>query len=217
MDNAVALVQAFLRLHGYLTVTEFPIVRRARHGGYQSITDLDVLAYRFPVGPRQREKRVWFTDPEADRLLDAPARGADMIIGEVKEGRAELNAAALDPDVLWEALYRFGCCDLDEADGMVTELLRHGTARSRHGPAVRMVAFGSAPSMQPDRRYHVVLLGTLVEQIRGFIRAHWEGVRAAASKDPAFSFLLMLEKAARNGEDSSAANAATPDDAAGRA
>ena len=33
MDNAVALVQAFLRLHGYLTVTEFPVVRAARGGG----------------------------------------------------------------------------------------------------------------------------------------------------------------------------------------
>lgn len=203
MDNAVALVQAFLRLHGYLTVTEFPIVRRARHGGYQSITDLDVLAYRFPVGSRQREKRVWFTDPEADVLLGAPQHEADMIIGEVKEGRAELNAAALDPDVLWEALYRFSCCDPDEADVMVTNLLRRGRARSRTGLVIRLLAFGSAPSMQPDRRYHVVLLGSLVEQIRGFIRAHWEGVRAAASKDPAFSFLLMLEKAAQSGEESS--------------
>jgi hypothetical protein len=40
MDNAVALVQAFLRLHGYMTVTEFPVVRPDRHGGQECLTIL---------------------------------------------------------------------------------------------------------------------------------------------------------------------------------
>ena len=46
MDNAVALVQAFLRLHGYLTVTEFPVVRPDRHIACQSSFTFTVLIKR---------------------------------------------------------------------------------------------------------------------------------------------------------------------------
>lgn len=199
MDNAVALVQAYLRLNGYLTVTEFPIVRRARHGGHEVLTDLDVLAFRFGAGQEADVKGVWGRDPLGDTTLGAPPGAADMIIGEVKEGRAELNDAALDADVLEAAIRRFGCC-ADEADRLVQDLLRHGFAQTRQGHAIRLVAFGSVPPGRPDHRYHVVLLGAVVEQIQAFIRRHWDAARASASKDPAFSFLLMLEKAVRDGE-----------------
>ena len=48
MDNAVALVRAYLHVNGYFTVTEYPVLEAARHGGYRTVTDLDVLAVRFP-------------------------------------------------------------------------------------------------------------------------------------------------------------------------
>ena len=48
MDNAVALVQAYLRLNGYFTVTEYPVIATRRDGTYRTATDLDVLAFRFP-------------------------------------------------------------------------------------------------------------------------------------------------------------------------
>lgn len=32
MDNAVALVRAYLQLNGYFTITEYPIVRRLGEG-----------------------------------------------------------------------------------------------------------------------------------------------------------------------------------------
>ena len=49
MDNAVALVRAYLHLNSYFTVTEYQVVGLARHGsGYRSVTDLDVQAFRFP-------------------------------------------------------------------------------------------------------------------------------------------------------------------------
>lgn len=55
MDNAVALVQAYLRLNGYLTVTEFPVLVEGGPDGVRTLTDLDVLAFRFassgPPGP----------------------------------------------------------------------------------------------------------------------------------------------------------------------
>ena len=59
MDNAVALVQAYLRLNGYFTVSEYPVVEELRHGGVRTMTDLDILGFRFPgaaacshAGPR---------------------------------------------------------------------------------------------------------------------------------------------------------------------
>ena len=47
MDNAVALVRAYLHLNGYFTVTEFPVMEALRGGGFRTATDLDVLAFRF--------------------------------------------------------------------------------------------------------------------------------------------------------------------------
>jgi len=44
MDNAVALVQAYLRINGYFTVAEFPILEGS-HGQFHEVTDLDMLAF----------------------------------------------------------------------------------------------------------------------------------------------------------------------------
>ena len=48
MDNAVALVQTYLHVNGYFTIAEYPIIGSGRHGGYRAVTDLDILAFRFP-------------------------------------------------------------------------------------------------------------------------------------------------------------------------
>lgn len=197
MDNAVALVQAFLRLHGYLTVIEFPVVRASRSGGNECLTDLDVLAFRFgeaagSCGPADHPGMG-----EGGTLLGVPAEVPDMIIGEVKEGRAELNAAATKRDVLAAALERFGCCEHSALDTVVRELLRHGRTRTRHGHAVRLVAFGALPPGHRDARCHVILLGDVVAHLRGYIRRHWDVLQASASRDPGFGMLMTLEKADR--------------------
>ena len=197
MDNAVALVQAFLRLHGYLTVTEFPVVRAARGGGQECLTDLDVLAFRFGEVSGPGEAMHHPAESEANRLLGIVGGVPDMIIGEVKEGRAELNDAATKHDVLAAALERFGCCRHSDIDGIVHELLRHGRAHTQHGHEVRLVAFGTLAPGHQDRRCHVVLLGDIVAHLRADMRRHWDAWRASASKDPGFGMLLTLEKAER--------------------
>jgi len=199
MDNAVALVQAFLRLHGYMTVTEFPVVQRARNGGYETLTDLDVLAFRFGEAVGACDAAAEHLPPgllAPDVLLDVPAGEGDMIIGEVKEGRAELNSAATKPKVLIAALERFGCCSAAELPSLVQTLLRAGRARTHEGHNVRLVAFGS---IAPERssKVHVVLLGDVVAHLRAYVRTHWAVVQASASKDPGLSILITLEKARR--------------------
>src|SRR5262245_36798390 len=137
MDHAVALVESYLRVNGYFTVTEYPVIEACRFGGYRTATDLDVLAFRFPgagclvpLGAKEAgndsAQRVFAPDPR----LGGFGNEADMLIGEVKEGRAELNAAARDPAVLRAVLTRFGCCQPEHVPSVVDVLLKKGHART---------------------------------------------------------------------------------------
>lgn len=202
MDNSVALVQAYLRVNGYFTVAEYPVVEAMREGGYRMATDLDILAFRFPgsgrLVPRSRQAsgndRLLAIPP--DEVLAIGRDEADMIIGEVKEGRAELNQAATDRSVLWSALARFGCCPHEHVPPLVDALLRHGEVTTPGGHRVRMVAFGSiAPS--GSHRYAVILLGHVVQFLRDYLRENWDVLHTAEFKDPAFGFLMTLGKASR--------------------
>jgi hypothetical protein len=47
-DRAVALVRAYLRLSGYFTVAEYPVIVTKRDGTRQMATDLGTRACRFP-------------------------------------------------------------------------------------------------------------------------------------------------------------------------
>ena len=46
-------------------------------------------------------------------------------------------------------------------------------------------------------RYTALSLGHTLEFLRRYLRDHWEVLRHAESKDPAFGFLLLAEKALR--------------------
>ena len=202
MDNAVALVQAYLRVNGYFTVAEYPVLEATRDGGYRAATDLDVLAFRFPhagrlIPARGRGAAGDRVEATPDPALGAPAEHADMIVGEVKEGRAVLNEAATHPAVLRAALVRFGCCAASEAPLLVERLLREGRALLPVGHAVRMVAFGSTVDGTSGDRYHAVSLGHAVRFLQDYLRHHWEALRSTDHKDPVFGLLVLLEKALR--------------------
>ncbi len=51
MDHAVALVQAYLRVNGYFTVSEYPIIESIRHG-HRTATEIDIPAFRFSSAGR---------------------------------------------------------------------------------------------------------------------------------------------------------------------
>lgn len=204
MDTAVGLVEAYLRVNGYFTVTEYPIVETRKYGDYRTATDLDVLAFRFPgagrLVPFQAGKVTNETSAETfapDPYLGGVSDQADMLIGEVKEGRAELNAAARDPLVLRAALTRFGCCSPDHVPAVVEALLRHGCAHTHCGHQVRLIAFGSLPPLSSGGKYTAISLGHVHEFLEAYIHEHWGVLCHAQFKDPAFAFEVVLEKARR--------------------
>ncbi len=194
MDMSVSLVQAYLRVNGYFTVSEYPILEAQKGAGYRVATDLDLMAVRFPGAGRRvqgsSDEEMVF---EPDSELGCPPNRTDMLIGEVKEGRAVLNRAARDPAVLRTALARFGCCTTADADEVVQHLLRRGVARTHDGHQVRLVAFGgTAPRL---RGVDVTLtLAHVASFLRSYLREHWDVLRHAQFKDPALAFLAMLEK-----------------------
>ena len=53
MDTAVALVQSYLRVNGYFTAADYPVLEAVGSGRHQMATDLDVLTVRFPGAGRR--------------------------------------------------------------------------------------------------------------------------------------------------------------------
>ncbi|MFZ2492545.1 MAG: hypothetical protein WA208_13775 [Thermoanaerobaculia bacterium] len=184
MDNAVALVRAYLQLNGYFTITEYPVVRRLGDGRLRTLTEIDVAAFHLPGGE---------PDFAPDPGLRVPRDRPDMIIGEVKEGRAEINESATDPDVVAKILRRFGCCAKEDSHSYARSLLLKGSIDTRAGHRVRLVAFGT--SIDVPVPYLQVMLSDVVAYVDRYIAENWEVVRAAGSKDPIFGVMLLLAKA----------------------
>lgn len=200
MDHAVALVQAYLRINGYFTVSEYPVIAPGERGGYRAATDLDILAVRFPgagAGDAANSASGPGREVAADPALGVQADHADMIIGEVKEGRAELNGAATDPAVLRTVLTRFGCCPSEAAETAIRLLQRRGRAPLPGGHVARLVAFGSIAEPGSGGRYFRMGLGHILAFLEAFVERNWESLKVEESKDPAFGFLLLMAKARR--------------------
>jgi hypothetical protein len=202
MDHAVALVQAYLQLNGYFTSAEYPIIAGAGRNGFRTITDIDVLAFRFPTGePMTRHARKAPKGLDMTGLdpgLAVPTDQIDMIIGEVKEGRVGINSGIRDPEVLATVINRFG--EVGEESGRVVHhLLKHGTAEIQSSYSVRLIAFGSFPPGSPVPPCRIISLGHVLQFLQAYVRKHWGMLRHLQFKDPAFGFLMTLEKARRGG------------------
>lgn len=126
--------------------------------------------------------------------LRVPRDQADLIIGEVKEGRAMINDAATDPDVIAKILRRFGCSSAAEAHKAARALLANGAIDTRAGHRVRLLAFGTSHNDVPGA-YLTVLLSDVVAYVVRYISENWELVRSAGSRDPIFGVMVLLAKA----------------------
>jgi hypothetical protein len=192
-------VQAYLHVNGYFTVTEYPVLEAfsGKHG--RSVTDLDVLAFRFAGaghdvirgrGRRPLGDRALVPDP----ILGCPTDRPDMIVGEVKEGVARLNAAMRDPLVLEVALSRFGCCSAEHAAALTRQLVARGHATTPAGHSIRMVAFGDSPDGAIQEPWTTVPMRHVVLFLRGYLREHWAVLRHAQIRDPVLGMLALIEK-----------------------
>lgn len=201
MDTAVSLVQAYLYSNGYFTVTEYPILEQIGTTAPRTVTDIDILAVRFPgAGFINASAETSGLQLEPDPALDLSEEMIDVIIGEVKEGAAELNKAARDPAVLTAVCGRIGRISPEIAEQVVADLIRTGTAIHPAGIRLRQMVFASRPPTRKNIAYSWISHGHITIWMRDQIREHWDAVKAIQSKDPAMSFMLLREKAER-GED----------------
>lgn len=200
MDHAVALVQAYLQTNGYFTVAEYPVLSTVPGGGYQSATDVDLLALRLgdaggvvAAGDGGHGRSVFEPDP----ALEIPSGTADLLLIEVKEGRAELNRGAKDPRILEAVLARFGLGDHPKRDRALSELERDGRTRWPGGVWVRLFAFGSTVDPSVVDGFRALSLTHATRYLEEYIRQHWEVLRHAHIRQEAFGFLALMEQVRR--------------------
>ena len=199
MDISVALVQAYLHINGYFTVAEYEVLEAYCGSHARSVTDLDILAFRFAgagnavirgSGRRPLGGRPFVPDP----ILRCPTDRPDMLVGEVKEGAARFNQAMRAPVVLEIALARLGCCSDEHARELTRELLSRGSVISPAGHTVRMIAFGDTPDRDRHGTWTTIPMRHVVKFLQGHLREHWDILRHAPIKDPALGVLALLEK-----------------------
>ena len=197
MDIAVDLVESYLRLNGYLTLSEFEIQKRASGGGWDTVTDVDIVAVRLP-GP------VYAADAHTDAdtrflLIDDPALRleddcVDVIIGEVKQGDAVFNPGLTSHAALHTVLTRFAWLYPDGVESVVRDLQTDGISRtpSATGGSVRtrLVAFGRSDTVD----VHTISLTHMIETLTGHLTDYEDVVRSAQFKNPALALLHLLAK-----------------------
>jgi hypothetical protein len=199
MDTAVALVKAYLELCGYFVLAELPVRGRDKRG-YHDVTDIDILAVRFPhephplKGPMAQPLHVLLgKDPE----LGTFEEGLDVIVGEVKESRARLNPPLRRRETVAFALRRVGCCPEESVEGEAERVILDGQREHRMAEGMRcrvrlLVFAGFKSSKQKAARY--VSLDHCASFIAGRFREGREVLGGAQFKDPVLGLFALQDK-----------------------
>lgn len=208
MNTAVGLVESYLRLNGYFTVTEYQVQHPVpgQPGRFETATDLDVLAVRLPWAAEtvlrhpqgageDRCEVLLAGDPVLAMAPDVP----DVLIGEVKEGAAELNRRLRTPEVLYAALRRIGCCPEGHIADASAALLREGEMMFRppHSVAcrVRLAAFCGYVDQAHRPAVLTITLGHILRYVADRLAAYRPVLRSAQFGDPILNLLKLVEKA----------------------
>ncbi|HNP64217.1 MAG TPA: hypothetical protein PKH39_09785 [Woeseiaceae bacterium] len=200
MDVSTSLVQAYLHVNGYFTATDYPLVESKRDQAPRTLTDIDMLAVRLHRYPdelgQSRKDSGKVHGPmtmQTDPVLECPPDRTDMIVAEVKQGRAQVNPGSRNRDVLAAALVRFGCCSSEEAPGLTQALLQHGRAQGKSEHIVRMVLFASSGARAP-RGWHWVHLDHVFQFLDTYLRSEQSVLGHVDLHDPALAWLSLMHK-----------------------
>ena len=199
MNAGAALVEAYLRVNGYVVLDEVPlVVPDTETGGYRTLTDLDIMAVRWPnvkMGAPDSDGRI--LEPiETHELLDVPRDAIDVIIGEVKEGRAHLNRAIRSAEALRMGLGRIGICSELELDETAEALSQQAVVRLEDSTPVRqvrLVAFGVGTSRRTETHY-VISLRDALDFVDDLMRRAHEVVLPSTLSDPVLGLLHLHNK-----------------------
>jgi len=202
LNAAVSLVRTYLKLNSYFTATELPVIKKGDDGLYFEVTDIDILALRFPRAahivaqgrPGPLDDLQFPPDPD----LDIPTDSMDLIIGEVKAGRPRLNPHMRSEDTLYRALVRFGMCPPERLDRAVEELREKGETWVRDGEVAipsrfRLVAFGDGDEQNGDG-YTIIPLKQVAAFVTEHLRRYREVLHPVRLTDPTLGLLHLLEK-----------------------
>ena len=195
-DIAVNLVESYLRFNGYLTLSEFEVQARNERGVFEAVTDVDIMAVRFPGD-------VVVGDPDGDMakmmVIEDPALRLepgqiDVIIGEVKQGAPEFNPGIRRHVVLASLLQRVRSLFTRDLNEVVDELARFDICLTpgRDGGIVRvrLVAFGRSQ----EHGLHFIGHGHIVRTLMGFISGLDDAFRPVQLHEPAPALLALLVK-----------------------
>lgn len=197
MDVAVNLVESYLRLNGYLTLSELEIQSRNDLGTYDTLTDVDIVGLRFPGD-------TYVADAHAptqarllllgDDVLDIAEDRIDVIIGEVKQGEAVFNPSLTRHEVLYAVLQRMEWVYAEGIESVVARLTKGGIsldpARGGGQIRTRLVAFGRSDVSGP----HTIAIGHVIEALVAFMDRYDAVLQSAQFREPAVALLRLLAK-----------------------
>jgi hypothetical protein len=196
------LVKTYLTLNGYFASTEIPVIKKGADGLFYEVTDIDILALRFPdashIVAQGRPGPVDDLHFPPDPDLGIPSDAMDLIIGEVKAGRPRLNPHMRSEDTLYRALVRFGFCPAGRLDQAVEELKTRGEAWVRDGGVaipsrVRLVAFGDGEEVEGEG-YTVIPLKRVAAFVMDHLHTFHNVLHPIRLTDPTLGLLHLLEK-----------------------
>lgn len=192
------LVENYLRVNGYLTLSEFEVQRRAKSGHYKTVTDVDIMAVRFPgdvfIGDPHHDGEAELLLIE-DPMLQLEDSTIDVVIGEVKQGQAELNTNVKDHAVLHTMLHRiewlYGVPLTEVIMGLQRKAIHTAPSCGKGDIRTRLVAFGRSDELDMN----TISLSHIVRTMIGFMEDHEDALKPIQFKEPAPAMLRLLMKA----------------------
>ncbi len=197
MDIGVDLIESYLRINGYFTLTEFEVQRQVDGGGYETVTDVDVMGIRYPGhllaadnhDPTRRDQLL-----VEDEVLGLNLEDVDVIIGEVKQGKAVWNTGLTSHHTLHAVISRIQWLYADPTHDVVKKLSNKPVcfSKARGGGSIRtrLVAFGRSPLND----LNTISLTHVFEFLVDYFERFDDVLKPAQIKAPSAALVRLLVK-----------------------